>query len=446
MISRRDILRAGLYGGLSAVVPICGCSSRRRARRNIIVILIDTLRPDYLGLYGFVPETAAFIRKLAGESVVFERAFSTSSWTAPSTASLLTSKYPRQHGVIEGFYCHKFRMEKFKKEGKAELPLNRISTEALTMPQILKSAGYTTFGIAANINIGAEIGFDRGFDSFERINDAPADVLLERVQKLKTQLTKSSPFLLYLHFNDPHTPYLAHEGYYRPESDSRANSKAKYISEIGYADEYVGKCVSELMPDGEGVLVVVSDHGEEFWDHGLDGHRPRLYRELTQVLMLLHAPSITRTPQRVGVNVGLLDVLPTIADLAGVQVEQKFEGVSLAPLLSGSADSQSLIKNLDARTLFAHRMVDTGEQELWAAIHKNWNFIQWPDGRTELFNHSLDLAEKNNVSSRNAGISAQLTDALSGFKKLTPLAQTETTQVQLDEKLVESLKSLGYVE
>jgi DNA mismatch repair protein MutL len=450
VISRRAVLKAGLYGGLSAglssILSLSGCSKRHRSKPNIVVIVIDTLRPDYLGFYGFGRETAPFMAGLAKKSVVFERAFAPSSWTAPSTASLFTSIYPHRHGVIEGFYCHKFRMEKLKKEGKAELPLNRIPAGLPTLPQIFKAAGYTTFGLAANINVGGEIGFDRGFDSFERINDAPAEVFLERIQKLKQQFGKSAPFMLYLHFNDPHSPYLAHQSYYRAQSDPRADSRERYISEIGYADEYAGKCLGTLALGDNSIIAVVSDHGEEFWDHGLDSHRPRLYRELTNVLMMLHVPFITKRPVRIGVNVSLLDVVPTLADLAGIEPGQKFEGTSLAPLLTVTVRSKALSEQLDARTIFAHRIINTPEQQIWAAIFKQWNFIQRPDKRIELFNHTLDFAEKSNVFSQHAGIGRQLADAIGRFQKLAPLGQAEKVQVQLDEKLLDNLKSLGYVE
>lgn len=447
-MNRRAVLKYGLYGlgtGLAGGL-VGGCALRRTGKPNMVVILIDTLRPDYLGFCGFERETAPFLAKLAGKSVVFDRAFATSSWTAPSTASLFTSRYPHRIGVIEGFYCHKLRMEKFEQTGQAVLPLNRMPGSVPTLPEIFKSAGYTTFGLAANINIGEEIGFNRGFDFFERRNDAPAEVFYEQVRLLKEKVKKSQPFLLYLHFNDVHSPYHKRQPYYEPQQDPRADSRARYISEIGYADEYIEKCLATLDLSNDTIITVVSDHGEEFWDHGSNGHRPRLYRELTQVLMMMHVPFLRSKPRRVGVNVSLLDVLPTLIELAGAEPGKDLEGTSLVGLLKTNRQTAALTEQLQDRTLFAHRIADTAEQQLWSAIYRHWNFIEWPDERRELFDHRLDPAERYNVFSRYGGVSSQLLAELGDFKKTGRSEQSDRVQVELDEELLESLKSLGYVE
>ncbi len=444
--TRRAFLKYGLYGltaGLSGAA-IGGCAGRPPRRPNVVFVLIDTLRPDYLGFYGFATETASFLGKLATDSVVFDRAFATSSWTAPSTASLFTSVYPHQLGVVEGFYCHKARMEAFRKTGNAEIPLNRIPGDVPTLPEIFKSLGYTTYALAANINIGYEIGFDRGFDKFERQNDAPAPVFYDWVEKLHGELEKSKPFLLYLHLNDVHSPYHARPPYYQQHQDPKADSRAKYISEIGYADEHIGRIWDKLLTDDNTVFVAASDHGEEFWDHGSNGHRPRLYRELTQVLLMFHAPWFSS--RRVTANVSLLDVLPTLIDLAGGQPTEELEGISLAPILRADRQADGLIEKLRARTLFAHRVADTPEWQLWSAIRGHWNLIEWPDGRSDLFDHRLDFAEKSNVFSAYPQVGRELLGELSEFKKHRRRAETESTQVQLDENMLETLKSLGYVE
>jgi arylsulfatase A-like enzyme len=359
---------------------------------------------------------------------------------------MFTSRYPNRIGVVEGFYCHKFRMEKLEQTGQATLPLNRIPGSVATLPEVFRAAGYATFGLSANINIGEEIGFDRGLDSFERINDAPAEVFHQKLAPLKQKLPGSAPFLLYLHFNDVHSPYHAREPYYVAADDPKLDSRAKYISEIGYVDEYIGKCMDSLEPDDNTVVMVVSDHGEEFWDHGSNGHRPRLYRELTQVLMMIHAPFLGSKTQRVSVNVSLMDVLPTLAELSAVEAPQGCEGVSLAGLLTRGSQAQSLSERLQRRMLFAHRIADTPQQQLWSAIHKHWNFIEWPAGQKELFDHRIDPAERNNVLLRHNDVSGQLSAKLADFKKTGPIVAGDRVQVEMNEELLENLKSLGYVE
>lgn len=214
-LARRELLKYGVYSGLAAGLPsslwLSGCRKQRsRSRPNVVVVLIDTLRPDYLGFYGYKKETAAFLAKIAKKSFVFTRAFSTSSWTAPSTTSLFTSKYPHRHGVMEGFFANKIRATALRKTGKAEIFLNRIPKDLTVLPEIFKSMGYATFGMATNLNISDKIGFDRGFDLFNYKHQAPAEVVYEWVKQSQGRINNSKPFFLYLHPNDVHWPYHKH--------------------------------------------------------------------------------------------------------------------------------------------------------------------------------------------------------------------------------------------
>lgn len=462
-MSRREILRRGVYGGLAAgLAPslwLSGCGKqRRRGKYNVVVILIDTLRPDYLGFYGYRKETAKFLAKLARKSAVFTRAFSTSSWTAPAMASLFTSKYPHQHGVIEGFFANRVRVEKLRREGKAQIPLNSIPAEQPTLPEIFKSMGYATFGMATNINVGHEMGFRRGFDLFERRAGAPAPVIYQRMREWKGTIEKSKPFFLYLHPNDVHAPYYIRQEYYERQNDPQEELRARYQSEIGYVDGFMDRTYEMLNLADNTILVVVSDHGEEFWDHGGTDHNAKLYRELTQVLMIIHAPFLGFQPRCTDVNVSLIDVLPTLVELVDGEPLQGAKGVSLVPLLSNGTSAETLAGELHGRTLFAHRIVDpfssrehhwtenNSELQHWAAIHKHWNLIQWYERREELFDHRHDLKEKHDVSSEHPEVISQLLAELREFKKQERVKSTKTVPVNLDDKLLRTLKSLGYVE
>ena len=423
----------------------------------MVVILIDTLRPDYLGFYGYKKETAAFLAKVAKQSVVFARAFAPSSWTAPSTASLFTSKYPHRHGVIEGFIAHKRQVEEFRRAGKATSALNGLPTELPTMPEIFKSMGYTTFGMVTNINIGNEIGFGRGFDQFERIIQAPASVVYEWIKKREEKIKSAKPYFLYLHPNDVHMPYHKREPYYKKKNNPRADFRASYISEIGYVDEYIGKIYKTLNLADNTILVVISDHGEEFWEHGGTYHTAKVYRELTQVLMLFHAPFLGWDNEYITVNVSLIDVLPTLVELVNGKPVQEAEGVPLVPMLSRSISGKRLADKLHDRTLFAHRIEDAvtspehywseenPELQHWAAIYRHWNLIERWDSREELFDHQHDLMEQHNVFSEHPKVASQLLTELHGFKKQGLRKETEKAPVNLDENLLETLKSLGYV-
>ena len=434
---------------LLALLATWGCSPRESPRRpNVVVILLDTLRPDYLGFYGYEKEMAPFLAGLANESVVFERAFSTSSWTAPSTSSLFTSLYPPQHGVVEGFMMHHVRTISREREGKETIALNRLPSDRALLPEIFQSMGYRTFGVATNINIGEEIGFSRGFDRFEQIRKASASEVLDRVEEWKQDILSSDPFFLYLHLNDVHVPYNARQPYYEKQEGKLADRRARYLSELGYIDAYIRKMYETLGLGQDTVLVLLSDHGEEFRDHGGMEHRARLFVELNRVLMMFHAPAWGVEPRRItATNVSLLDVLPTLMDLVGGELVGDEEGISLVPLLRKSDGSQELAETLRRRTLFAHR-VGSGEPqaELWAATHRYWKLIEQPDGKRELYDHRSDPGEKRNVYRRYREVPGErLVAALQKFKERKAREEPEAIEVEVDDELRETLKSLGYV-
>jgi len=454
-MDRRTFLKYGLYCGSGALVGnigLAGCAKKRPVisdshRPNVVVILCDTLRPGYLGFNGYPGYTSPFLTKLSKSSINFKRAFSTSSWTAPSTTSLFTSMYPHRHGVIEGFGCHKKRMAEFQKKGKVIVNLNRIPADIPTMPEIFKSAGYLTLGVAANINIGSPIGFDRGFDRFELFQNVPAATLYRRVKSWINDVSPSKkPVFLYAHFNDPHAPYLKHYLHYEKPVDKKYEPRARYLSEVRYLDKCIEKLYSFMGADSNTVCVIVSDHGEEFWDHGKVGHKSGLHRELTNVLTMFHAPFLGIRPASINVNISLIDVLPTILDLTGFKKVPGMEGLSLAPILKSDDKSTKLKELLNNRTIFAHRMLNDPQTQFWAAINRHWNMIELPDSKKVLFDHRNDLPEMNNVFSNNPDVADVLTKKLEYFRSHGNRVNTETTPVDMDKGLVEELKSLGYVD
>ena len=166
--------KAPIYLILAAVVVAAGAGlflllRQDRSRPNVVVIVIDTLRADHLPLYGYAHPTTPFLSELARDGIVFDRAYSTSSWTAPATASLFTSLYPFQHGVVTGMVAT-LRARRLD----PTITLNAIPGEATTLPEIMRRAGYRTFGVADNLNICAAEGFDQGFDEFRSYNDRGA--------------------------------------------------------------------------------------------------------------------------------------------------------------------------------------------------------------------------------------------------------------------------------
>jgi arylsulfatase A-like enzyme len=427
----------------------CG-SPRKRAferRPNVVVFLLDTLRPDYLDAYGYPRTTAPFLSEMAEQSVVFEQAFSTSSWTVPSVASLFTSAYPHQHRVVQGLMAHKEQLGKLEKEARAKLTLNRLSADVPTLPEHFKELGYSTYGIAANVNLGPELGFQRGFDKFHFEPGLSARHLHGILATWMEELSRSKPFFAYLHLNDVHSPFEEREPYYQPPAsgDPKDITRERYLSEIGFLDEYLRKICELFSEDDNTLFVFLSDHGEEFWDHGGTFHGATLYRELTQVLLMFSAPAIGIEPRRVTADTNLIDVLPTLVDFAGGPPDARFEGYSLRPLLEDSAEAPALERLLRERTLYAHLAPRGNARHRWAAFDRGSYLIETSSGGKKLFDRS-DLAQENELYLSRPQRAQTLLALLEQVKQDDGRMNSETVEVDLDPKLLETLRSLGYVE
>ena len=433
---------------LSALLGSAACRSPERRLPNVVIILIDTLRADYLGVYGYSEETAPFLAELAERSVVFDRAFSTSSWTAPSTSSLFTSLYPNQHGVVEGFATRRGRNERLKEERKEMIALNRIPTGVVTLPERLRSMGYATFGMASNLNIGDDMGFSRGFDEFRLDLKASADDFVEQLKTWEKRLQQSEPFFLYFHLNDVHEPYEGRAPYYQKRRGWLEDRRARYLSEIGYLDEHLREVYETLASAEDTIWVVLSDHGEEFHDHGGLAHFTSLYMELNRVVMMYHSLSLGFEPRRIkATNVSLIDVLPTLIDLVAGERVSSAEGMSLVPILKNKDEDETLTRKLRRRTLFAHRLTRYDPKPYWGAIWRHWKLIERPDAELEAYDHRSDPTEKKNLYSRDPSqVPAKLIAALEEFKSGEPVHQPSTIEVELDEELERTLESLGYVQ
>ncbi len=438
------LLLAGLF--LAA-----GCSppgkAEPEARPNVVLIVIDTFRPDHLGINGYRRATAPFLEGLLERSTVFPRASSTSSWTAPATSSLFTGLYPPRHGVTEGFLAYRQRSQTVEELLGQTITLNRLPADVATLPELLKRAGYGTFGLATNINIGPEIGFDRGFDRFEKMTDRSARKVAERLQPWHDELLGPRPSFLYLHFNDVHEPYQPRAPWYRVEGDELARTVSAYDSEISFLDRVIEELYGELGWDRGTLLVVVSDHGEEFREHGQIGHQFTLYQELTGVLLAFSGEDLGIPAAAVEMPASLIDVAPTILGRLGIPAPADRDGRSLARFLVAGGRPPG---ELAERTLFAHRLrhrtrSGRGLQHLWAAVRGPWKLIEHPSGG-RLYHLEEDPAEKHNRLEEHPEIAAELRRELDHFRAQGFRQNGDEVEIELDRETLERLKSLGYVE
>ncbi len=428
--------------------PRTSASQPFASPKKIVMILLDALRPDYLGFVdGNTPETAPNLAKLSEDAMVFTRAFSTSSWTAPSTASVFTSLYPQGHGIQYGFKAQRSFIKKFENDEDVELELARLPDNRKILTEMLQQLGYRTYGISTNINISKNLGFNRGFNKFKYIpyNRGPAEVVEEELKHWAPEINAADKSFVYLHLNDAHAPYEVRRPYYAG-GDPAHDDAGRYRSEIGYVDSHVQQMLKLLNVDDNTLLIVLSDHGEEFMDHGGTEHGPKLYQELVRVLLMYRWPSGGIVSKKEIVNVSHIDLLPTLLNLVGQPRPDYFEGTSLVPLLRRN-DHGKKASQLSHRALFAHRIYSKiRDLHVTALMLDQWKLINRYNKHFELYFHRTDPGEHHDISSARTRMLAHLKDRLEvitqRLNQKSPV--NEQVEIELDETLLERLRRLGY--
>jgi arylsulfatase A-like enzyme len=320
-----------------SLLPACG----RQAPPNIVLIVIDTLRADRVGVYGNGSGLTPFIDRLAARGTVFTNAYAPSSWTCPSVASLFTSRYPSQH-----------RVSAFE----SVLPSSELS-----FAEPLQASGYTTAGFSANFRLLAKLGYAQGFAywnaEFRPGGKIRGDYLRGEVRKWLAR-ERRAPSLLFLQYMEPHAPYEPPDPYrarFQVAGDAEAGRAVNqrlaeevepteadvrlllslYDGEVASLDAELERLFAMLEQEGllsNAVVVITADHGEEFHEHGLMGHGASLYNQAVRIPLIIVAPGYD-AGRVVDENVSLLDVGPTLLELVGLPPEGRFEGRSLVPLL-----------------------------------------------------------------------------------------------------------------
>ena len=417
------------------------CKNEKNKGFNIVLIVIDALRSDHLPFYGYEKDTAPFLWELSKKSVLFENAFSTSSRTSPAAASIFTSMYPFQHGVLMVMWT-------IKNARKIDptIEINRIPGEIETITEMLKKNGYRTYGVSDNINIGHEEGFTQGFDQFKTFMYRQAPAVNRAVKKWKKELTSGGKYFLYLHYMDPHEPYYPREPWYKPHKEERKSKIAAYDSEINFVDRHIRELFKEFQWDKNTLVIITSDHGEGLWDHGVMGHGSSLFREEIQVPFLIYLPG-SGSGLRISANVSTLDILPTVRDLMGLPGSKNDEGVSLVPLIENRKSDlgrRYLYSYLWLKALDANKP-RLNEVEFRTTIYKKWHFMIKFPGARHLYSLLLDKKEEENKFTGGKTIARQLEIRFNDFMKSSKKYKQKTAAYKLDRKKSEKLKTLGYV-
>ena len=428
-----------------------GTSSPGKTKQpDIILYVIDTLRPDHLGAYGYDVPVSPYIDKFAAEATVFEDAVAQAPWTKPSMASIFSGLGPHQHEV-----------KNFK---------TALSSSVLTLGELLSAAGYYNAGFIANPVVRKAAGFAQGFDIYNEYRLAKSDHVNENVFTFLNTTEKKRPLFLYVHTLDPHYPYDPNEDFrarFAADVKKRNLGSKKvleklsgkitdgdpvvkqvlslYDAEIAFNDRSFGLFLDELKRHGlyeSSLIILVGDHGEEFWEHDHWGHDKTLFNEVLNVPLIIKAP-FQNEGERAPDLVQHVDIFSTILDYARTEIPAYAGGRSLRNTSAGASHVVSAYAGLDFRQ-FAGASV----------IEKDWKLIVARSGKKKqrlkgasvgLYSRRSDPGEHDNLYRERpivANYMMSLLRAHESEKGLSLEAETET----LSEELKASLRALGYIE
>lgn len=469
------VLGLGLAGNLALVSRSSRAVSSGDVRAvedqagNVLFIVVDTLRADRLPIYGYESGHTPNLDRFAQDAIRFDQAFANSSWTRPSFASILSGRLPSSHGVM----------------AKSDALPDAVTT----LPEVLETAGYTTAGYATNFNVAPYFNFHQGFDEYTYLepefvlgaDDASAKLLLmqfirQRVEKMRAMqgevlpgtayqdaatvnaaLTTwidrqpASPWFLFVGYMDPHDPYFAHpydgSGYARaahqhPDASEAPVLSALYDGEISYWDAEFGTLLAGLRERGlyDGLTIIVtSDHGEEFNEHGGFWHGTTLYDEQVRIPLLVKLPQSRRGGTVVRHWVQSIDLMPTVLSLVDAPIPQ---GVQGGDLFTGT-DVVYAEESHEGNVLESVRELDgTDEYKLITANPGNPRGLK----PVEMYRVDLDPAERENLASSSPDRVRVATKALLKQRALAQEDAVAADSVELDDDVAAHLEAIGYIE
>lgn len=446
-------MKAALQYGLALAVFVCGCSGPAVDAPNILLISVDTLRPDRLGCYGGPRATSPTLDALAARGVLFENAFATSPWTLPSHASMLSGHYPATLAALSG--------------GK------QLYGAAPQLSTLLADHGYATAAVTGGGFVSQAYGADAGFDHFE---EGDVDAALRWLS------ATDGPFLLFFHTYEPHVPYRdrrfveatnrerfsdiyqgSRDGWWEEHLDLCCRAvavddqeneylRALYDGGIAAADRMVHRLLDTLDSRGlldDTIVVLTSDHGEEFWEHTGRGayHGHSLYDELLRIPLIWVDPELDPAARRVDANVNLVDIVPTLLSRLGIEPPPTTDGFDLSALLRrGEWERKRPIyanftrhgpPRASVRTPVAKLIVTADPRQQRGEGER----FPVPTLATHELYLPRDLAERNNVVGEYPELASTLLEMILAHRNATYEEPDE-----LDAATLERLRSLGYVE
>lgn len=436
---------------------------------NLLFVLVDTLRADRVEATRNGQPVMPYLAGLAAQGRYYPNAVTPSSWTKPAMASLFTALYPEQHGVVYS--------------AETEDPSNPQSDclvdQAETLAEFLAARGYSNFGFQTNANCTPDLGFGQGFNlGYEFQNGALAETVNERVLSREREL--APPYFLYAHYFDPHAPYTPSAAYrdlfgplpelgeydtglleaqafmpyyldtintslglqaartMEPMSPAgRAAIEHLYDAECRYTDDQLRALAETVFSRSPNtILVLVSDHGEEFWDHNSLGHGVTLFEEQMRVPMLIVAPGLE--PARVEEATATIRLLPTVAALLDAPPNPAWQVTALLP----ASEPEPVY-------LFTHGSWSKLQVDLAGVLDGRHKLIadRYCE-RTLLYDVAADPGETQNLAETDPDTVARLSALLSAHQArvgATPLPKDCGTGGALDADALERMQALGYL-
>jgi choline-sulfatase len=414
----------------SLILAACGAGTSRDSslnRPNVLLVTIDTLRADHVGCYGYTSATTPAIDGLAKRGVRFETAVAHAPLTGPSHASILTGQIPLGHGFRNnsGF---------------------TLSPQVRTAAERFRQGGYRTAGFVSGFPLDRRFGFDRGFDTYddhlpkgndrrrtpyvERFADATTDAAL-RWLATSSAGSGGSRWFLWVHYYDPHAPY-------EPPADlAERYRESPYDGEIAFVDRQLARLLHALEAGNEAsrtLVLVTADHGESLGEHGEGTHGVFVYDATIRVPWVMVGPHIP-AGRVSGTVARSIDILPTLADYAGLDRLSDVDGRSLRPAADGQdmSDAPSYAESL-------YPEMELGWAPLYAWRTKGLKFIKAP--HNELYDLEHDRSETNNLVEEEHAQANQLAGKLEEALLRSP---APAAAAPVDAESAERLRALGYV-
>jgi len=454
-----------LYFGLAAVLVVVGLWSQLEVRGparptgdvdaiaalrdrddlNVVFILIDTLRADHVGSYGYARDTSPFMDRLAEQGIRFSSVQAQSTWTKTSMASLWTALWPVSTGVLRW---------------------NQALPEGARMPaESFRENGRYTAGIYRNGWVASKFGFGQGFDTYykPRARQTPArfqkrNPSAHPLQGSDADVTESAmeflrshghePFFLYLHYMD------VHQYAYDAAIDAFGTSYMDaYDTAIRWTDHNIAVLFQALNEAGlldETIVVIASDHGEAFGEHGFEGHAKSLYNVTTQVPLIVSLPFGMEPGIVVEEQVSNVDIFPTLFDIMGLPQMPEIHGRSLLPAIEAAARGEG--PALEERPIYGEldRIWGSTEGEsnpIASVLSQRWKLVHSVTGKEPdlLFDEENDPAEKDNLIESAPEQRARLETLIRAHLALPLASWGRPDDVDMTAEQLEQLRALGYV-